>query len=460
MSRLIAIALLTWRAALRFRLFVVVAFLLIACVVVLPLVLKDDGTAQGFTQILLTYTLTVITGLLGFSTLWLSCGTLARDIEECQMQMVVVKPVARWQVWLGKWLGIVSLNAALLTLAGGCVFALLQWRAARLEPEQQEILRREVLVSRGSVRPEVPKAEIDAQVEARLREKLAEGIEAVNLTEVRRLLTEQVVSQYQSVPPGAYRWWEINLGRAAASLRGKPMHLRIKFNSAQRGESLTFEGLWQVGVPETPNAWRSPPMSLAQDSFHEIAIPADLFDEEGRMTVVFLNPNDTTLVFPLEEGIEVMFPQGGFLMNYVRALAVILCWMALLASIGLACSSFLSFPVASLTAVTLLVVSFATGTLSLVVSEGTVMGLDASTKFMGSRVVDAVVVPVFRLLLGVIQIAKDFSPIDAVSTGRSIPWTTVGAALLRVVILMGGVFAVAGMVLFNRREMATAQGNQ
>ena len=66
------------------------------------------ASAQGFTQIILTYTLSAITALLGLSTLWLSCGTLARDIEECQIQVVATKPVARWQIWLGKWLGIVS----------------------------------------------------------------------------------------------------------------------------------------------------------------------------------------------------------------------------------------------------------------------------------------------------------------------------------------------------------------
>src|SRR5881392_1832147 len=123
---------LTWKAAIRFRLFLVVAVLLLGAVIGLPLLIKDDGTARGFTQILLTYTLTAITALLGFSTLWLSCGTLARDIEECQIQMVAVKPIPRWQIWLGKWLGIMSLNAALLAISGGCVFFLLRWRAARL----------------------------------------------------------------------------------------------------------------------------------------------------------------------------------------------------------------------------------------------------------------------------------------------------------------------------------------
>src|SRR5579859_8068384 len=128
MQRLFAITWLTWKAAFRFKLFLVVALLLLISVVGLPLLIKDDGTARGFTQILLTYTLGVITALLGLSTLWLACGTLARDIEDCQIQVVATKPIARWQIWLGKWLGIMSLNATLLAISGGAVFGLLQWR--------------------------------------------------------------------------------------------------------------------------------------------------------------------------------------------------------------------------------------------------------------------------------------------------------------------------------------------
>src|SRR5215467_11849231 len=145
MQRVVAIAWLTWKAAFRFRLFLVITFLLLGSVVGLPLLIKDDGTARGFTQILLTYTLGTISALLGLSTLWLSCGTLARDIEECQMQVVAVKPIARWEIWLGKWLGIVALNAALLALSGASVYWLLQWRAHRLPIDQQRVLRSEVL---------------------------------------------------------------------------------------------------------------------------------------------------------------------------------------------------------------------------------------------------------------------------------------------------------------------------
>src|SRR6187200_3462222 len=131
------------------------ALLLLGGVIVLPLIVKDDGTARGFTQIILTYTLALTTTLLGFATLWLSCGILAREIEEAQMQMVVVKPIARWQVWIGKWLGILMLNAMLLALSGVAIFVMMQWRASKLSPKEQAVLRNEIFVARNVAREPV-----------------------------------------------------------------------------------------------------------------------------------------------------------------------------------------------------------------------------------------------------------------------------------------------------------------
>src|SRR5580704_9692637 len=152
MQQIFATIGLTWKAAFRYRLFWVIAALLLAAVIGLPLMIKDDGTAAGFAQILITYTLGAITSLLGLCTLWLACGTLARDVEECQMQMVAVKPISRWQIWLGKWIGIVLLDAALLALAGASIFGLLEWRMRKLPASEIDKLQNEVLVARASAR--------------------------------------------------------------------------------------------------------------------------------------------------------------------------------------------------------------------------------------------------------------------------------------------------------------------
>src|SRR5205814_1013806 len=234
MQQLLAIAGLTWKAAFRFRLFWVLAVLLLGSVVLLPLLLKDDGTARGFTQILLTYTLGVITTLLGFSTLWLACGTLARDVEECQMQMVAVKPIARWEIWAGKWTGIMFLNLLLLAVSGLAVYFLLQWRAGQLSPETQKQLRNEVLVARGSLRQTVAPAAIEAEVERRLQARLKESqVAAMDRDFVRKQIRELVKAEFQIVPPGKGLGWVISTGMIAGKLRDQPLQLRIKFFTAQ-----------------------------------------------------------------------------------------------------------------------------------------------------------------------------------------------------------------------------------
>lgn len=462
-QRIAAVMALTWKAALRFRLFIVIAFLLLGAVVALPILIKDDGTAQGFTQILITYTLTAIASLLGLSTLWLACGTLARDIEECQIQVVAVKPIARWQIWLGKWLGIMSLNAVLLALAGGSVYALLLWRANRLPPEIQQALRSDVLVARGSVKQPDLNKEIDEQTDKLLKDRLEKNpVTSADLKDVRKQLRDQVKAEYEVVPPGYLHLWQIDLGDAKNSARGKPLQLRIKFNSADANlaPTRTYRGLWRIGVPQKTELYESELMSLAPDTFHEFKIPPNLVEENGMLTVQFLNVNETTLLFPIDEGMEVLYPKGSFGPNFVRGLFIILCWMGLLAALGLTAATFLSFPVAAFFALGLLAMSFASGTLANAVSEGTIGGYNAEKGIHGNTPVDFIVIPAFRAVLTVINLAKDFSPVDSLSTGRSISWTQLGQAFAQIILLLGGIIALSGMAIFSRRELATGQATQ
>ena len=458
MQRIFAIAWLTWKAAIRFRLFLVVGILLLTSVVALPLLIKDDGTARGFTQIVLTYTLTSITALLGLSTLWLSCGTLARDIEECQMQVVAVKPIARWQIWLGKWLGLMMLNAALLALSGACVYGLLLFRATRLPKEQQDTLRQEVLVARGSVKLENMDPQIEAETEQMLKDRLQKNpVAQADLNEVRRQIRELVKGGYQLAPPGYPKPWEIDLSAIKDRIGQTPLQLRIKFNAADHNTSGTFPGFFVIGNPEKGNVIQLPPQTFAPETFHEFEIPARL-DEKGQLMITFVNLSNTALLFPLDEGIEVLYREGGFGLNFVRGLGIILCWMGLFAALGLAAASFLSFPVAAFTALSALTLVLCSGTISNAVSEGTIANYDSEKGTKGSSPADVVVIPTFKAILAVINLAKDYSPIDSLSTGRSITWSELGLAFSRVVLLLGGVLGLFGMATFHRRELATAQG--
>lgn len=456
MQRLLAIAILTLKAAFRFRLFWVLSALLLGAVVVLPLLLKDDQTARGFTQILLTYNLSVITMLLGISTLWLACGTLARDIEDGQMQMVAVKPVPRWQIWLGKWLGIMMLNALLLTIAGTSVFVLLKWRAARLPAEQQLVLRNEVFVARASLKQETPDLDeaINRTYEAALKKT---PIALADRPLLRRQVEEQLKAALQIVDPGHAHGWTIDLGLRKHLLRDQPLYIRTKFHAAQTNEGGAFVGYWQVGTPDVTPLWRDQ-RSQAADTFHEFQIPANLFDSAGVLRIGFLNRNNTRLLFPLEDGMEVLYREGGFGLNYARGLAIILGWMGLLAALGLAAASLLSFPVAAFCALSLLVMSLSTGTLASVVAEGGVGGEDHEGEKLARSWVDRAMVPIYKGVLSVVSLAEAFSPVDALSNGRSITWGELAKAWFQTVLVLGGAHGLIGIFIFSRRELATAQG--
>lgn len=458
MQKILAIAWLTWKAAVRFRLFIVIAALLVLAVVGLPLIVKDDGTARGFTQIILTYTLTAVTVLLGFSTLWLSCGTLARDIEECQIQVIATKPIARWQIWLGKWLGIATLNATLLVLAGACIYGLLEWRASKLPAREQADLRSEVLVARGSAKEKSFDDEIDAETEQILKSRLAQNpVTTADLAEVRKQIREEVKSDKQLVPPGYVRRWDIDLGFAKNYLHDKPLQLRIKFNSSDNNPNHQFVGLWQIGDPDSTNYVQLPPMAgLAPGAFHEFQIPPNLYNANGVLTIVFVNPNNVSLLFPLEDGMEVLFPQGSFTANYIRALGIIFCWLILLSAIGLMSASFLSFPVAAFFSITLLAVAFSSGTLAETVDMGTVTS--GATPAPGHEsITDMIMIPTFKGMLDVLNLVENFSPIDQLSMGRSVPWSELARAVGQIVVLLGGFFAIIGIITFSRRELAAAQ---
>ena len=459
LQQLFAMAWLTCKAAWRFRLFPLLAAVLLITVIGLPLVIKDDGSARGLIQILITYTLGLVSTILGFCTLWLACGTLARDVEECQLQVVAVKPIPRWQIWLGKWLGLMVINAALLGLAGLAVFFLVQWRAARLNATQQTILRNELLVARASAREPVP--DFNRAVEGLIAQRQKEvKIEESDLPTVRKELRERVRQSYQIVQPGYLRRWTVDLGVSPERLRGQTMHIRIKFASSQvTGSPTPYLTTWVVGPVDSPRR-ASLQKRLTNDTFHELAIPPDMLNEKGELVVDFVNRNPIVLLFAPEDSLEVLYREGGFGLNFCRSLAVLYLWLGALAALGLAAASYLSFPVAAFLALSLLVAGLSSGMVETVLKEGSLMGGAAATMRGELGLVDFVFLPLLRGLLAASKLVLDFSPIDALSTGRSVTWGVLGRAFVHIWLLAGGVVGVIGIFIFSRRELASGQATQ
>jgi len=101
--------------------------------------------------------------------------------------------------------------------------------------------------------------------------------------------------------------------------------------------------------------------------------------------------------------------------------------------------------------------ALSSGMLKSVVENGTVTGWDAGASSYGHSPLNLIIVPLFCGTLKVINLATTFSPVDYLSSGRSITWGDLDMAIAHIIILLGGVFAIIGIVLFTRRELAASQ---
>jgi ABC-type transport system involved in multi-copper enzyme maturation permease subunit len=455
---LLAITHITLKAAVRFRLVLVLLALLMIAVVALPVIIKHDGSAQGFTQILITYTLSAITALLGFATLWLACGSLAREVEDFSMQLVCTKPIPRWQIWLGKWLGLMTLNAIMLVVSGATVYGLLLWKSSGLKPEQQKILREEIFVARASAKEAVPDLEPD--VERIFQERIREAsVAAMDRQFVRTQIREQLKAANQYVPSGQGRRWNINLGADAATrLKDQPLHLRVKFYTPEYvSEGTTFTFGWEVGPVEGHQRQRFQ-NSFAPESFTTFAIEANHIAPDGSITVDAFNFNDKPVFFPLEDGLEVLYREGGFALNFIRGLAIIFCWLGLLAAIGLFAASKLQFSVAAFVSMSILFVGLSGGTVGQVVEQGGIIGVSNESGVVTEpTIINRLSVQVYGALKHALDLVAGYNPVDSLSTGRSITWGQLASAFVIVVLVTGGTFAGLGIWIFTRRELAAPQ---
>lgn len=99
----------------------------------LPFVMEGDGTLAGRIRTLLSYG-TVATGvLLSLLTIFLAAGVVNSDVRTKSVFIVATKPLARWQYVLGRWLGLVAFNAALLLVASVITYAFAQYLRGRAD---------------------------------------------------------------------------------------------------------------------------------------------------------------------------------------------------------------------------------------------------------------------------------------------------------------------------------------
>jgi hypothetical protein len=441
-------------AARRQRVVVGGVLLLAVAVAALPMLVQHNGTARMFGQVMLTYNLAVITGLLGCITLWMACSAVAGELATGHLQLVATKPIARWQLWLGKWLGILGIDGVLLAASLAAVGGMLTWRGGELPEKEQAALRDQVLVARASVR-EAPldlRGDVEALVNRRLSQPEARNIDPAVIREQMEALAR---ARHETVAPQYRRVWSLDLSGVRREQAGGMLQVRTRFQAPSLVRTEVYPTVWSIGDVSGGRFLRME-KSLGAGVVHEFGVPVEWLPASGILQIECENRSGVTLLFRLEDGLEVLHRTGSFTGNLVRGGILILGWMALLAAVGLSASSVFSFPTAVLASGCLLYVGVSGGTLGEIVTEGTVFGVEEGVREVEVTWVDRVAVPVFRVLNRVVEAVAGFSPVSDLGTGREIAVVTLVEAWVKAVVGVGGLLAGAGIVVFRRRQLGLA----
>ncbi len=444
------------RSAVRSRVVVVLLALLVLAIIGLPLTVKGDGTAAGEVRVLLSYTLGLVTVILAVATLWAGCAAVSLEVQQKQIQLVLAKPVGRLEVWLGKWLGLLALNAVLLAFSGAVVYGLLQWqmRPGRLTAAQRQLAQEQLLMAARRVLPDVSALEdaarqtVEQQIQANA---MPEGIPADQFYQAVR---DSILQRANTVPIGMRTRWVFRLPERPTGEQA--LTIRYKF-ATSKTDKTPVTGLWRAGAPETDVPYEAR-VTAEPDKTQTVTVPASVVGKDGTVLVEFgnVNPSPVTVLFSPRDGVELLVRAGGFEANLARSLIVVFCQLAFLAALAVTLGSLFSLPVAA----------FATGSLLVLIKAGSYVDslAKSATPIFGAAappnakpqvdVFDLILRSIFKGLAAVLRPLQETSPLEHLASGQLVGWEVVGSVFAIKVILYSGILAVLGVWLFNRREIA------
>jgi len=462
-----------------------ISFLMILLILLplVPIMLDPASPLRHRIQTLLSRSLGITFGVAAFLTVFLCCATVAFEIRDRQIWQVLTKPVSKFGYLLGKWVGVLSINLAILTIASVSVFVYLQYlRSAPVAEGVQGELDRiaveeEIMTARVEAQPifellseEQLATRVERAIEADSDLRDREDIKIPLRKKLREELQEQFLFQQRSIPPKrgeevfshTYRFE----GLQHAKEMGTPLAFKYRFHITQSDEHQTFEaGLMYNDDPSTRHI-----ITYVPTMTHVTMIPAYLIDDDGVLEISIFN---LYLPPPIEQGmgamifdkggIRLLYRVGNFEPNFFRAMLVLWVKLAFLAALALAASTFLSFPVACLVTLTI----FVCGTLAPYLSGALEAYVPPATSAVDFSNVGQIIQWSFentiRGIASIMVYALDGfggqRPSDQLVNGMLVSWSTVVRGIITIGIIWSGIALGVGTYVLKKRQLAIYSGS-
>lgn len=470
--------------AVRARVYLVFIVFMMFLIAVLPLLLTDDQPLRYRVQSFLQYATAGAFWVIAILVVVFSVASVATEQRDKVIWQTATKPVAAWQYVLGKWLGMAALGAVLLSVSASGIFLFTEYlrrqpavgevtafvpRGDGMIVEDRLLLETEVLTARRKV--DVDPQQFDqARIEEEIRIRVDQEKDRIRTfgttpeeaaqrvanfeAEVRRSLMAALNASFRTIEPGGTREFVFSgLGEARAANR--PMTLTYNFSAGSNMPDEVYRLTFAFPAMQAAQVVQAPPAQRLT-----MQIPPSLIDENGRLTLRVSNgdlfarvANPRMLTFQ-DDGLQVTFSVGSFQANYFRLMLTLWVKLAFLAMLGVACATFLSFPVATLVAFTVFFIAEGARYLLSAVERFPLEDVTTGQPLWLNIVIARIAEPIGQTF----ALYADLRPTGRLVEGEALGW---GDFALGVTGLLGAaavIFAL-GTYIFRRRELAIYSGN-
>jgi hypothetical protein len=228
------------------------------------------------------------------------------------------------------------------------------------------------------------------------------------------------------------------------------LYVRFKYDVSVNPPDSQVYSYWEVGddrqyrsqEPATTPIWKGRRRDAVRTAT-EFAAPTDVIAKDGYLGLRFVNlpTNNTVVIFPLDEGLSVMYQVGTFANNYLRAVLLILFRLIFLCGMSLFAATFLSFPVAVLLCF-------------LIFSMATINGFIAESFTYLDKDIGRIYDLTLKWLVELLPKFDRDNPTQFLIGGRQIPGLVLARAGAVMVGLWGLCYVTAGLWIFSKREVA------
>ncbi|MHC4551197.1 MAG: hypothetical protein ACYSUT_00310 [Planctomycetota bacterium] len=443
--------------AIRMRVAIVVFLLLLILLPLMSMVMTGDGTLLGKLQTFTSYGLGLISFLMSILTIAISTYTLSNDIKRKSIFLVLTKPIHRFELLLGKLLGIILINAVLLTLFGGILYGCTMLIPRMTDAPGDQTMRAEFefFTSRVGIKPEMDYEVLYQKAQERFEamrdaDQLPEGMSA---SRVMGQLRGQEIMKVKSVAPGQAKEWRFDNVRVKnAQDPDTVIFIRYKYAVTVPPPNEQVLGMWRIGdlrqftneSQEIVTPVYRMEMEEATRTMHEFAVPAAAITEDGFLALGFFNNpavNRTTII---PEELEILYKTGTYTENYIRVLLLMMIQLIFLATLGVSLSTWLSFPVAILVNIAV----YFTGLINFFIMSA----IEGIGEIFAVFYV-FVIKPILWLLPHFDQM---YQPSWYIVDGKTLPLSFLLMTFGVTVCVKALLFLLAGMFIFSRREIAKA----